>query len=171
MSAEIISAEGAIKSAEPGRMIYSRFHSGEGQWQTGFLIREEPKYVPRGKAPTIEQRGGLMFEGRVTLVVTLLRISTGKEAQLYECWFNYFGKNKDSFLDLANQEQIAVIWFTPKRARSITVRNGFRDLFARAVAAVTTQKAWTLQDFDRARGRVYARYPQVWEMWKSLSKG
>jgi hypothetical protein len=31
--------------------------------------------------------------------------------------YDYFAKNNESFLDLANRETFAVIWFTPERGR------------------------------------------------------
>ena len=32
-----------------------------------------------------------------------------------------------------------------------------------------TADPWTMQQFDRARDKVYGRYPSVWDLWQMLA--
>ena len=169
---ELISGEDLIRSAEPGAMVYSRLQTAEGgHWETGLLVREEPKYVKAfGRNPIIELRGGLMHEGRVALIATLVRVGAGKDAQLYECWWNFHGEeNREAFYDLASQERLGIFFFTPERAKAVGVRNGYRDLFTRAVTALAAMPAWGMREFDAARSEIYRRYPTMQDLWSQLN--
>lgn len=176
MTADLISAEDAIKGAPPGMMIYARVSiDTAGAWETAFLIREEQKYVRAfGQHPAVEMRAGLMYEDahpgrRVALVPVMLRIGAGKDAQLYECWFNYFGGNTDSFLDLAAQSHFAIAFFTPERSKGVRVKNGMQELFTRALAALAPAPAWSMGDFDAAREKIYRAYPAPYDLWRALA--
>ncbi len=170
---EKISAEQAVKQAPAGSMMYARIgeSADQSKRQTGFLIREEPRFVKAfGKNRIVEQRGGLLHENHIALVVTMLRIGAGKDSQIYECWFDYFSnENRQSFYDLASQENFVIVFYTPARGRAIQVRNGFRDLFTRVLAVVSAQRAWSESEFDRARNRIYQNYKTPGDLWQSLA--
>ncbi len=172
MSHELISAEAAIRASQPGSMIFSRVKFDlASDWQTALLIREEKKYVNRlGANPLVKMRGGLLEENNIGLVAVLLRIGPPGHAQLYESWFNYAAA-ADSFDDLATQERIAIVFFTPERGRAVHVRNGLPSLFIRARAELSQRPQWTMQAFDRARESLYARWPTPQALWHALAEG
>lgn len=179
MSNDLISAEDAIKDAPPGMMIYARVSTDNaGAQETAFLIREEQKFVRAfGHNPVVEMRAGLLYEDapgarRVALVPVMLRIGAGKDAQLYECWFNFHGAdNRASFADLAAQPASAIFFFVPERSKAVRVQNGLRALFAETRGALEAMPAWSMGDFDAAREKIYRAYPTPHDLWRALAGG
>lgn len=168
MSAQIVSGEDVIKAAQIGQMIYSRAKFDvRGDWQTCLLIRESRDFVRGlGAAPVIELRGGVIEDPGAVLVVVIAKIV----GELYECWFNFWGgEQAATFEDLARQEQIALLFFTPERARALAIKNGLRDFFQDAARRCAARGRWAMHDFDAARDRVYAEYPEVQNLWAHLA--
>ena len=168
MSASLVSGEEVIRGAQVGSMIYSRAKFDRaGDWQTALLIRETRNFVRGlGAAPVIELRGGVIEDTGAVLVVVIAKIA----GELYECWFNYWaGELTDCFADLAKQEQIALMFFTPERARTLQIKNGLRDFFADAARRCRDRGRWAMADFDAARDRAYTEYPEVRNLWAHLA--
>jgi hypothetical protein len=149
-------------------MIYSRAKFDmAGDWQTALLIRETKDFV-RGldAAPVIGLRGGAIEDTGVVLAVVIAKIA----GELYECWFNYWaGELADSFADLAKQERVALVFFTPERARALHIKNGLREFFADAARRCRDRGRWAMADFNAARDRAYAEYPEVQNLWAHLA--
>jgi len=157
-----------IAGAQIGAMIYSRAKlDAGGDWQTVFLIRESRDFVRGlGKAPVIELRGGVIEDARAVLVVVIAQIA----GELYETWFNYYQANGAAhFQDLQRQAQIALVFFTPQRARAVAVRNGLADFFKDAARRAVARGAWAMQDFDAAKDRAYSEFPEVRNLWAHLA--
>ena len=168
MSAPLVSGEQVIRGAPVGSMIYSRAKFDRaGDWQTVLLIRETKDFVRGlGTAPVIELRGGVIEDTGAVLVVVIAKIA----GELYECWFNYWGSElTDCFADLAKQERIALVFFTPGRARALHIKNGLREFFADAARRCRDRGRWAMADFDVARDRTYTEYPEVRNLWAHLA--
>jgi len=168
MSAPLVSGEQMIAGAQVGSMIYSRFKTGtRGEWQTGLLVRESKEFVQNlGPAPVIQLHAGAIEHSRVLLVALIAKIA----GELYETWFNYYQTNGAAhFQDFQRQAEIALIFFTPERARIIAVRNGLADFFQDAERRARERAPWAMHDFDVARELTYAEYPEVQNLWAHLA--
>jgi hypothetical protein len=165
---EQITGEQFIQGAPVGTALYSRAKLGAaGDWQTALLFRETRQAVRGlGAAPVIELRGGVIEDAGAVLVAVIAKIA----GELYECWFNYWGAEQaESFTDLARQDKIALVFFTPERARALQIKNGLRNFFQDAARRCVDRGRWTMADFDAARDRVYAEYPDVQNLWAHLA--
>ncbi|PSN82317.1 hypothetical protein B9Q03_14365 [Candidatus Marsarchaeota G2 archaeon OSP_D] len=58
--------------------------------------------------------------------------------------------------------------FSGRRERALAVPNSLRDTFREMLERVSSMKPWSMEGFDRARERVYARYPTVAALWDAL---
>jgi len=166
MTEPIPDAERVITNAPIGSMIKARVTLA-GVAQTAYLIREDRKRIDRlGESLFVVIRTGLIVERGVHLVPVLLSIENGPP---YECWFNYHqaGDGRDYFNDLSTQERIPILIYASKIARRLTVPNYLGPLFANYAAAMPAQP-WTMQAFNAARNLVYARYPEVNDLWDEL---
>ena len=168
MTTPPIDAATLIKAAEPGSMIYARV-TVAGKLQTAFLIRENRATIDTlGKTPSVVIVTGLLVEQSVHLVPALIQVDT---IPVYECWFNFHQTDGGAkyFNDLSTQVDIPILFYSAtKMIRSIAVPNHLGAMFANYTAGMPTQ-AWTMQDFDAARNRVYKRYPEVDDLWDALA--
>lgn len=160
----------AIKSAPIGSATYARGEFDENMVkETMFLIREEPRVVQRlGENPQVILRAGQIEQDNVLLVAVLLRIG----GAYYETWWNYHQTSGGAqyFEDMATQERIALVFFTPERTRQIAIRNSLAPFFASVGRAAAALPAWTMRDFDAARDKIYARFPTVTKLWNHLER-
>lgn len=170
MSAPLVTGEQVIRSAQVGTMIYARAKfDARGDWQTALLVRESKDFVRAlGQAPVIELRGGVIDDPGAVLVVVIAKIA----GELYECWLNYYqtGEGAAYFQDLQRQTQLPILFFTPERARALAIKNGLRDFFKEAEQRARARGAWAMRDFDAARDRAYAEFPEVQNLWAHLAK-
>jgi len=168
---QLINPQDQIKKMPAGSAIYARAEFDESIIsETVFLIREEPRAVKAlGENPKIEIRAGIIQEKGVTLVAVILRIG----GEYFETWWNYYqpdGHGQRSFSDMATQERIPILFFTPEMTRSLAVRNSLAPFFADALRRVQAMPEWSMKDFNAAREVVYAKYPTVTKLWNALQR-
>ncbi len=155
----------------PGSAVYARGEFDESMIkETMFLIREEPLIVQRFPAGVqVELRTGLFADQGVMLVAVIFRI----EGEYYETWWNYHqtgGVGPQHFSDMTTQARIPILFFTPEMARSIAIQNSLAPFFDDAAKRIQRMPAWSMQDFEAARERVYARFPTVTKLWNALRR-
>lgn len=160
-----------IKRAPVGSAVYANGEFDENMVkEIMFLIREEPRIVKAfGENPRVELRAGLFQEADVFLVAVLLRIG----GEYYETWWNIYQTGDDGplhFLQMSTQKRIPILFFTPEMTRSIAVRNSLAPFFQDASEQIAGARVWTMQEFDAARERIYARFPTVTKLWNHLGR-
>lgn len=70
---------------------------------------------------------------------------------------------------MAKQPRIAIAFYTPAKDRQIAVPNNVGKFFAQAERVAKGLPRWTLRDFDLAREQVYAKYPEVQDLWRAMA--
>jgi len=159
-----------IRSLPPGSMIWGvmRERPGAGR-EVAFFVREESARIRR--VGTLQFSTALIVEGDVALIPVLMRTGPGEE-EVYESWFNYYapGPGTDGLPLLAEQGRLPVVFVgdSGRRERALAVPNSLRDTFREMLERVSSMKPWSMEGFDRARERVYARYPTVAALWDAL---
>lgn len=161
----------------PGSMAYGRVDVGDG-WETAFLVREESREIRRlGDRPRLRFRAALMVESGVGLVPIIVRLGRSQQQEFldeyYEAWFNVHQGEPGGGLvyldDLIRQSRLSVILFCDRgRQRAIGAANLLGETFAEMKRQLAVLPAWSMQTFDAARERVYARLPTVEALWDHL---
>jgi hypothetical protein len=170
-NSNLIDVESMMATASPGAMIFGRVIADPATgWQTGLFIREDRDHIDRlGKNPVVELRAGLMVEGRLGLVAVMARVN-GRD--LYESWWNYHAPgNRACFADLAGATTLPILFYTRRRERVIGVAClPLAAFFQTATKRLEAMRPWAMADFDRARERVYQRYPDPETLWAALAQ-
>lgn len=168
----LVDPQDVIMAAPPGTANYSRVDVGEGM-ETALLLREESDRIRAlGPSPRVEIRAALLVEGGVALIPILVRLGS-KAKDIFEAWLNVhqIGGGMQYLQDLATQKRILAILYGDKgRERAIESLNMLKSTFAHILAEVAGLPPWSMQDFDRARERVYRWYPTPKELWWGLDK-
>lgn len=166
----LIDPQELIQAAPPGSAVYARLDAGQGM-ETAFLIREESRRISRlGPSPYMEFRAALLVEGEVALIPILVQLNREREA-IYETWLNVYqtGGGMVFLQDLASQPRLLIVLYGDRgRERAITGPNVLRESFAEMMVHVSTLRPWSMADFDRARERIYRRYPSPKALWRGL---
>ena len=159
-----------IKAAPAGSAIYGRVSIDGAPMRTVLMIREDDAQISAlGSAPSIRLKFATFDAGQVAPAVLMIGIAGG---ELYETWWNYHqrdGIGTAHFADMSTQDDVPVLFYdATERRRAIVVRNRLQRAFANAVAQIEALPAWSMEDFDAARENVYARYPEVRDLWRAI---
>jgi hypothetical protein len=162
--------ETIIIAAPAGSAIYGRVSIDGAPMRTVLMIREDDARINAlGSAPAIRLKFATFDAGAVVPAVLMIGIAGG---ELYETWWNYHqpgGIGATHFADMSTQADVPVLFYDARgRRRAITVRNRLQRAFANATAQIEALPAWSMQDFDTAREGVYARYPDVRDLWRAI---
>ena len=163
-----------IKAAPAGSAIYARTSIDGAPMRTVLMIREDAARINAlGSAPSIRLKfatfDAVSGSSPVVPAVLMIGIAGG---ELYETWWNYHqrdGIGAAHFADMSTQDDVPVLFYdAAERRRAIVVRNRLQRAFANAVAQIEALPAWSIADFDTARESVYARYPEVRDLWRAI---
>ena len=128
----------------------------------------EAARIPAGA--TVEHRAGCIVQDGIGLVAWLCQID-GRQEWTFETWINVHstdpGPLKNPLPVLRQQTHLLVHLFetSERPARSMRVTN---RLDWASIEAALPPSSWSMQDFDQGREHVYARFPDVSDLWAAL---
>lgn len=177
MTGPLVSAETMIRRGPIGVCLYSLSRLDAGAEEVDYLIREETARVRVWRSPDVEFRPSVIGrkvprpDARIVLLVPIL-IRVGGE--LYECWVNHWADLKTQRVlgTLAIQERLVLHFYgdSGDRLRSLAVSNPHQAFWAEAARQCASSLPWSMPEYDAAREEVYAEYPTVGALWKTMSQ-
>jgi hypothetical protein len=156
-----------------GTALCLRKQMGGGSEEIAWLIREgSARLAELGPSPEIELRAGILEEGPIVLVPVLVRVGSSAEESVYETWINHYAEEGGVLETLADQGRLAVHLYGDgcEYVGTLVVRNQLQWFCRQALSRIAAAAhPWTMPQFDRARDKVYRRYPCVWDFWRALA--
>lgn len=156
--------------AQPGIMAYELVEFN-GITEFAFCIKEETKYIKRHKYPLIQLRMGMLKLDNVFVVPMMILVNNDYD-MLYETMFNYYQTGGGAkYIDtLKNQDTIKLLFFNEnnEEARQIQINNTIRDDITEIAMRLSSIKEWSMNDFDRAKEKLYEIYPTPLHLWNIL---
>jgi len=147
--------------------------------KTDFIVKNSTKVIRELEHdPPIALVAGLVHDivaesKPVCAVVVMFRL--GSDPNPYEIFFNYFegsGSAPEIFRDLATQDTIAFHCYGDGgvKLRTIVVANKHMHFWQSASQKVGSMKPWSMADFDKAKDRIFEKYPTPPELFTALQK-
>lgn len=156
-----------------GSALFVREELPKEGWEIAWLIREDSSRLAKlGPGPEVEFRAGVLEEEPVVLVPVLVRVGPPAEESVYETWVNQYAEDGGVLETLADQSRLAVHLYGEdcQHVCTLAVSNLLQPFARHALSRIAaTADPWTMQQFDRARDKVYGRYPRVWDLWQTLA--
>lgn len=146
----------------------------EGEETLVFGVREESRRIAALGSPveTELRAAAEWIERRVLVVPLVLRLGPLDPAgeNLYELWLNAHANDMPSVFALARQSRLVTRLFGDGCAleRTIACPNSRRGFFVRAASLAADVPPWPMDDFDRAKEDLQARFPSVQSLWESM---
>ena len=164
-----------IRSAPAGTALYGREWIDSGASEVAWYLREESARIAAlGDGPDIEVRGNVIEYARVLLVPILIRVGEERQENIWETWLNAQQPDNagiDALGDLAIQPRLVVHFVGDggQIERSLTRSNPLQSLARDVLARLVRYPEWSMEQFDSARERIYARHPSVMELWRAIA--
>jgi len=166
-------AETFIAGVAPGRAIFGCWSEDNNNFETGFFIQEDRKHLNKlSKYPKINLRSGLIiYLEKIGIIPIMLKINYDYEL-LYETMLNVHlsdGKGIEYLNDFCSQDRIMFHFYEGRdRKRSIIIENKMQREFQKIKAEVEKLPAWTMEDFDWAKERLYQDFSTPTKLFNAL---
>lgn len=164
-----------IRSAPAGMALYGRERIDSGASEVAWYLREESARIAAlGVGPEIEVRGHVIEYARVLLIPILIRIGEERQENIWETWLNAQQPENagiDALSDLSTQPRLVLHFVGDSGAidRSLTRSNAIQSLARDVLVRLGRYPAWSMEQFDAARDRIYTRYPSVLDLWRAIA--
>lgn len=137
------------------------------------LVKEELKNIKKIKKykPQISSRLGLAKIDDVYLIVYMFRF-VDIEGILYETLLNYHSEDGNKCLKLLTKQQNLYFMIHDEdnnSIRNIAMNNSLCQAFKKFENVIKSQSfKWSMNDFDKAKERLYQIYPTPVDLWNNL---
>ncbi len=144
---------------------------GDQPGEVAFFVRSLSNGVQPYSDIEIQQRAGVVRYDNVLLALTMLKV-TAETEEVFDIWWNYYGKNgMEHFRRIAEQDTIRISFTTEEGVSfSIKTENTFKRFFKPLSRMFEKADSWTDVEFDRAvHGFCALSYPKE-KLWNDLEK-
>ncbi len=168
-----VSPRERLSRSARGTFFFAPTHE-EGEGAVALWVHSDSEQIDRlGTAPEVEFRAAVFTdpEGRVALVVVLVRLGPEEPENLFESWLDEASEATGGVLEaLAEQESLEARLHGDdcRLERVLQVVNPLRAFAAEARRTLRGLRPWSADASHDARRAVYQQHPTTRSLWRAL---